>query len=73
MTEQEKLAMLEEVLETDEGALRADMDLDEVDEYDSMTKLSLVVMMEDEFGKKLTADDIRAFRTVGDILKLMEK
>ena len=73
MTEQEKLAMLEEVLETDEGVLRADMDLDEVDEYDSMTKLSLVVMMEDEFGKKLTADDIRAFRTVGDILKLMEK
>ncbi|MBR5088567.1 MAG: acyl carrier protein [Ruminiclostridium sp.] len=73
MTEKEKLAMLEDVLDAEEGSLSPDMSLDEVDEYDSMTKLSIVVMMEDEFDKKITADDVRAFRTVGDILALMEK
>lgn len=73
MTETEKLALLEETLEADEGTLRADMNLDDVEEYDSMSKLSLVVMIEDEFGKKLTGDDIKAFQTVGDILNIMEK
>lgn len=73
MTEQEKLAMLEETWETDEGALTPDTLLADVDEYDSMAKLSLIVMMDDEFGIKLTGDVIKSFETVSDILKLMVK
>lgn len=73
MTIEEKLALLEETLECDEGALKADMALDDVDEYDSMTKLSLIVMMEDEFGVKLTSDVVKGLETVQDILNLMEK
>lgn len=73
MTIEEKLALLEETLECDEGALTADMDLNDVDEYDSMTKLSLIVMMEDEFGVKLTSDAIRKLHTVQDILDLMQE
>ena len=42
-----------------------------MDEYDSMAKLSLIVMMDDEFGKNLTGDVIKSFVTVGDILKVM--
>ncbi|MCQ2497595.1 MAG: phosphopantetheine-binding protein [Lachnospiraceae bacterium] len=71
MTEREKLAMLEEMLELEEGALNVDMELDDIEEYDSMSKLSLIVLMEDEFGVKLDANTIRGFKTVGDILKLM--
>ena len=73
MTEKEKLALLEETLEIDEGTLKPEMSLENVEEYDSMSKLSIIVMMEDEFGKKLTAEQVRAFQTVGDILKCMEK
>ena len=73
MTEQEKLAMLEDVLDAEEGTLSPEQLLEDVEEYDSMTKLSIVVMMEDEFNRKITAEDVRAFRTVGDILSLMEK
>lgn len=72
MTIEEKLALLEETLEMEEGTLSADMDLDDVDEYDSMTKLSIIVMMEDEFGVKLTGDVVRGFQTVQDILDLMK-
>jgi len=72
MTEQEKIAMLEETWELDEGTLTADTVLADVDEYDSMAKLSLIVLMDDEFGVKLTGDVIKSFKTVGDILKLME-
>ena len=73
MTNQEKIALLEETLEIDEGTLTEDMLLEDVDEYDSMAKLSLIVMMDDEFGVKLTGDVIKGFETVGDILKLMVK
>ena len=73
MTEREKLALLEDMLELEEGDLSADMALDDVDEYDSLSKLSLIVLMEDEFGVKLTSDVIKGFETVGDILALMNK
>ena len=71
MTEQEKLRLLEDTMEVDEGTLSAEMSLDSIDEYDSMTKLSLIVMIEDEFGKKLTSNDIKALKTVGDVLEVM--
>ncbi len=72
MSEREKLALLEDMLELDEGDLTPDKALEDIDEYDSMAKLSLIVLMEDEFGVKLTGDVIKGFVTVGDILKLME-
>lgn len=49
MTIEEKLALLEETMEMDAGSLKADMDLCDVEEYDSMSKLSIIVMLEDEF------------------------
>lgn len=73
MTEREKLALLEDMLELDEGDLTVDRALDDIDEYDSMAKLSLIVLMEDEFGVKLTGDVIKDFETIGDIVALMNK
>ena len=72
MSEQEKIVLLEETLEADEGSLKPDMLLSEIETYDSMSKLAIIVMMEDEFGKKLVGEDIKALKTVGDILALME-
>ena len=73
MSDQEKIAMLEEMMELDDGTLAADTALADIEEYDSMTKLSLIVLMEDEFDVKLDGDTIKGFETVGDILKLMNK
>ena len=71
MTEQEKIALLEETFDVEEGTLSAEMDLDSIEEYDSMTKLSLIVMIEEEFGKKLSGAEIKGFKTVKDILNIM--
>ena len=71
MTEKEKLDLLDETFDVDEGTLSPDMLLDGIEEYDSMTKLSMIVMFEDEFGKKLTGTEIKEFHTVQDILELM--
>lgn len=72
MTEREKLALLEDMLELDDGDLTIDKELADIEEYDSMAKLSLIVLMEEEFNVTLTGDVIRGFHTVGDIVALMK-
>ena len=72
MNEKEKLTLLEETLELDEGTLTPDKELSEIEEYDSMAKLSLIVMMDDEFGVKLTGDVVKSFKTAADILACMK-
>jgi acyl carrier protein len=71
MTNEEKIAMLEDMLELDGGSLTPEMELSSIEEYDSMAKLSLIVLMDDEFSKKLTGEQIREFKTVQDILDFM--
>ena len=71
MTNNEKISMLEDMLELDNGTLSADTELSSIEEYDSMAKLSLIVMMDDEFNKKLTGEQILEFKTVEDILNFM--
>lgn len=73
MSEKEKLGLLEELFEKEEGSLTPDTLLEDIEEYDSMTKLSLIVMVDDEFGVKLDGNTIRGFKTVGDILLKMER
>ncbi len=72
MSEKEKLALLEDLMELEEGDLAVDMILADIEDYTSMAKLSLIVLMNDEFGKKLTNEQIKKFQTVKDILDYME-
>lgn len=72
MSEKEKLALLEEMLELEEGQLDATQKISDIDEFDSMARLSLIVLFEDELNKKITGDDIDKYITVQDILDAME-
>lgn len=71
MTEREKLALLEDMLELEEGDLTADMRLEDIEEFDSMARLSLIVLFEDELDKTITGQDIKKFVIVADILEAM--
>ena len=71
MTNPEKIALLEETWELDEGTLTEDTVLADLEKFDSMAKLSLIVLCDDEFGKKLPGETIKSFRTVKDILDFM--
>lgn len=72
MTNEEKIRMIEEALEVDENTLNEDTLLDEVKEYDSMAKLTLIVLFDDEFNKKLTGEQIKEFKKVKNIIDLMD-
>lgn len=68
---EKKISMLEETLDLEAGDLKPEMVLADIEEYNSMAKLALIVLMSDEFDKKLTSDQIKTFVTVQDILDFM--
>lgn len=68
MTDQEKIALIAEGLDVDPTSIDAQTNLADLAEYDSMTKLSIIVLMDEEFDKKLTGEEIANFTTVGDIV-----
>ena len=67
------IEMIEEMLDVELGSLNEDSVLSQIPEYDSMTKLSLIVMCDDEFGKKLTGERLVEFQTIKDVLDFMEE
>ncbi len=67
MTTEEKIAMLEDIMDLDEGTLTVNSVLDDLEEWDSLSKLSLIVEAKQQFNKVLLAETIRSFKTVNDI------
>lgn len=72
MTLQGKLELLEEILEADEGTLKVEDRLEDIDEWDSMSKLYLVSYVKKEMNKRLTVDKIKNFKTVQDICDYLD-
>ncbi len=69
--EREKLAMLEEVMELDEGTLKGDEVLADIEEWDSMSALSFILLLSDEYDKTIGNEEIKKLETVADMLALM--
>lgn len=67
MTTEEKIAMLEDVMDLDEGELTLDSVLSDFEEWDSLSKLSLIATAKQEFGVVLETNTIKEFVTVKDI------
>lgn len=67
MEEQEKLERIADVLDQDGGALKAETRLDEIG-WDSMGMLSVIALAKTN-GKAVSGTQVRAFETIGDILK----
>ncbi len=72
MDNKRKLELLEEMLELDENTLKEDTLLDEIEEWDSVAALSLIVLLDEEFDKTISGKQIKEFKTIGDILEFMD-
>ena len=73
MTKEEKMNLLAEVFDMDASEIDENAELSSIENWDSMTKLSLIVCFDENFGKKITAADFKNFVKVSDILAAMEK
>ncbi len=67
MTINEKLELLEEVMDLESGDLDETMDLNDIEEWDSLSVLTLISEMKKKFNISLSTQQIRDFKTVADI------
>jgi acyl carrier protein len=72
MTQEKKLTMLEEMLEVTEGTLTPEIELAELEEWTSIAMIALMALVDEEFDRTIKATQIKNFKTVADILVLME-
>ncbi len=72
MNRQEIINLIEDTLELDLNSVEESTQLADLDEYDSMAKLSIIVLADDEFDKKLTGEQMREFKTIGDIVSFLQ-
>ena len=69
---QEKIALIEEVLDVEAGSLTSETLLADVEEWDSIAALSLIVMLDEKFEKTVSGAQIKAMASISDILAYME-
>ena len=50
-----------------------DTNFKDLDEWSSMTALTIIAMVDEKYGKKLSGSDIREASTVQDLIALIEK
>jgi acyl carrier protein len=67
MTDQDKIDRIADVLDQDSSALTTETMLDTIG-WDSMGMLSIIALAKAN-GKTITGAQIRAFETVGDIIR----
>ena len=72
MDKNKKTELLADLLEVEPNEIVEGRELESYDSWDSMSKLSLIVLMDDECEKKLTGEQIRAFKTIGDRMDFMD-
>ena len=69
MRDKEIINLIEDTFEVDINTLKENSKLLDIPQYDSMAKLSVIILADDEFNKKLTGETLREFKTVGDIVE----
>jgi acyl carrier protein len=62
------LELVAEVFEVEPDDISMDTDFrEEIEGFSSMVGFSLIVMMEDEYGVKVSVDEFLQCRTIGDL------
>lgn len=70
ITIEEFLKKFEKELEDVEiGTLSPDTKFQEIDEWDSMSALLVMAMIDKEFNKSITGDDIKKAQTIEDLYR----
>lgn len=71
MSNEEKLALLADMLEVETEDLSPAIKLSELDEWDSFARLSFMSLVDDNYGKLISSADIKKYETVADLLAVM--
>ena len=69
MNKADFLTELEDILQREEPCQEAD-NLNDYDEWDSLSKMAVMAFYNKNFGIKITLNELKNFNTVADLIKL---
>ena len=62
----------EQLDDTDVSEIQADTEYQELEEWSSLTAMSLIAMAKTQFGKTITGREVRGCKTVEDLFNLID-
>ena len=62
-----------DILDNEDIVLNDETTADEIDEWDSLTHIQLVVAIEKAFGMKFTSKEILSWNNVGEMIETIKK
>jgi acyl carrier protein len=68
----EKLSILKDLLDVDQDILSEETVLDQLEEWDSIAAVSIIAMFDSLFGKEITPEEVKGFKTIKDITDKMD-
>ena len=66
-------ALVAETFELDEGAVKDDLTPEAVDLWDSLAQLRLVTTLEEEFGIRLSMEEIESIQSIGGLREIVRR
>lgn len=66
-----KMELLADMLDVEVDDISESTVLEDLEEWDSMNALNLIVLIDENFGKTITADVVNNLETIGDVLNIM--
>lgn len=73
MKDERKLELIAEILDVEQESLAPETILSDLEEWDSIALISFMAMIDDEFDKIVKGADVKAQKTVADLMALMEE
>ena len=65
--------IFQDVFDDDGIELTAETSADDIDEWDSLANINIIVSVEDAFGFKLDMDEITGIRNVGEMVTVIKE
>ncbi|NCC58793.1 MAG: acyl carrier protein [Synergistales bacterium] len=69
---EEKLTLIADALDAEKELITPEKTLEELEEWDSMGVIAVISMLDKKYNVQLKADQIKAIKTVNDILEYMQ-
>ncbi len=73
MNTEKKMELLADILDVEVEEIKPELELSNMEEWDSIAVLSFIAMMDEEFGKEMKGSEIKQFVTVQDALDAMKE
>lgn len=65
--------ILDEIFDESKPIFKCDLSSDDVEEWDSLNNIHLLVSIEKSFGIKFSSKEIESFVNLGDIVNILKK